>query len=60
MTDSGACVPLRILIDSVPAYPLGLDEQDGAAGTYMRRRHRPIESMNDLERIGALLAALAG
>ena len=56
--DNAACVALRILIDPVPAYPLVLEEQAGEAGIYIDRAHRPVETIADLERIGAFLGHL--
>ena len=57
--DSAACVALRILIDPIPAYPLVLGDAGASGGTYVERGHRPISTLEDFERIGAFLAALA-
>ena len=58
--DSAACVALRTLIDPVPAFPIVLGDSAGA-GTrlYVDRGHRPIATIDDLERIGVFLARLA-
>jgi len=57
--DSAACVALRVLVDPIPAYPNVLGEAGAEAATYVDRRHRPIESIEDLERIGSFLSSLA-
>ncbi len=57
--DSSSCVVLRMLVDTLPAFPQLLSGVDTNRATYVNRQARPIDRMEDLELIHDFLAALA-
>jgi len=52
--EAAACVALRILIDPTPCFPKVLDG-GGSDAVYVDRGHRPIATIEDLERIAEFL-----
>jgi hypothetical protein len=57
--DGASCTALRILIDPLPAFPLLLSGRASVHATYVDRRTRPIDCIQDLDRIYDFLSSVS-